>query len=813
VLGHLLKDFIPLAARQLPEITGGIWLNFKADREIRQVFIDSRKFNSGPAALFVAFIGKGQDGHRFIGELYAAGVRQFAVEKEIPTEGLEEANILLVKSAAAFLQDLAAWHRQRLEFPVIGITGSNGKTVVKEWLYQVLSEDHSIIKSPASYNSGIGVPLSVLPAGPWHDLGIFEAGISRPGEMEILRRIIRPDIGIFTNLLSAHDEGFASRIEKASEKAVLFRDCPQVVYCADDPLIASALQGKEGLTWSREGKGQVTIRTIDGGLEVSGEKGNFPVPTPSTDSASLENLSHVITVMLLLGYSPEVIQARTAGIRNLSMRLEMKEAVNGCKVIDDSYSNDLTSLKIALDFLRAQHAGRRVVVLSDLEQTGLPPERWMAEVHDLLEGSGINEVVAIGPVTGNNPKKIHHAATGFRSAEEFLATSAYRNWTDCGILVKGARSFRLEQIVFVLQRRIHGTVMEIDLVALGKNLNLFRSRLQTGTRLMVMVKAFAYGSGAAEVARFLEHNGVDYLGVAYADEGLALRNRGIRLPLMVMNPAPETHGVLVAASLEPAIYSLRLARELAERLRGERLNIHLKLDTGMHRLGFDEAEVGDLINLLRDHPQMIVRSVYSHLAASEDPAHDAFTALQADRYLRMYERIAEAIGYRPMRHLLNTAGILRHPDFHFDLVRLGIGLYGIGPDPELEQVVTLKSVISQVKTIPAGETVGYGRRGQIAAGAKIATIAIGYADGYGRAFGNGKGKVLINGKRAPVVGNVCMDMTMVDITGIDAKEGDEVVIYGKDLPPSEVASWIGTIPYELLTSTGERVRRVFHSAG
>ncbi|MFM7327518.1 MAG: bifunctional UDP-N-acetylmuramoyl-tripeptide:D-alanyl-D-alanine ligase/alanine racemase [Bacteroidota bacterium] len=798
---------------RLPEITRGKWLMFTIDRPVRQVFIDSRKYHAGQDALFVAFLGKGQDGHRFIPELYEAGIRQFVVEHPIDTGGLEEANVLLVPSSAVFLQDIAAWHRGNFSFPVIGITGSNGKTVVKEWLYQALAEDHSIIKSPASYNSGIGVPLSVLPAAPWHTLGIFEAGISTTGEMAILQRIIRPDIGIFTNLLSAHDEGFHSREEKAAEKALLFSDCKQVVYCADDAVISTALNGKTGLSWSRQDRGDVSIRLITGGLQVDHKGEQFDVPVGFTDQASLENLSHVITVMLLLGYRPEVIRRRVGAIKNLSMRLEMKEALNGCKVIDDSYSNDLSSLKIALDFLRAQHPGNKVVILSDLEQSGLPPESWMAEVRQLLQGSGISEVVAIGPVIGSRPESIHPSATGYRSTEEFLQTASLYGWADCGILVKGARSFRLEQVVNALQWRIHGTVMEIDLVALGKNLNLFRSRLVPGTKLMVMVKAFAYGSGAAEVARFLEHNGVDYLGVAYADEGVALRNRGIRLPLMVMNPAPESHNLLVSANLEPAVYSLKLARELAERLRGERLNIHLKLDTGMHRLGFEEQELDPLLRLLKENPQLIVRSVYSHLAASEDPAHDEFSALQSARFRGMVEKITESIGYRPMRHLLNTAGILRHPDYHFELVRLGIGLYGIAAEPGLEQVVTLKTVISQIKTIRQGETVGYGRRGVVPAGTRIATIAIGYADGYSRAFGNGKGKVLINGALAPVVGNVCMDMTMVDITGIDAREGDEAVVFGKDLPPAIVAGWIGTIPYELLTSTGERIRRVFHSAG
>lgn len=798
----------------LKTISGGTWLHFHQERKIRQIFIDSRKHFSADDSLFIAFSGKGHDGHHFLGELYERGVRQFIVEQNVDSDSYPEANILLVPSTLSCLQQLAARHRKTFQHPVIGITGSNGKTIIKEWLFQVLSPEHSIIKSPGSYNSQIGVPLSVLPAESWHTLGLFEAGISRAGEMTALEEILQPDIGLFTNLLSAHDEGFSSREQKAQEKALLFSRSKNVVYCADDELLSRTLKDLNGFTWSTRGNGNVKVRITSGIVHVDYGGSAFSVLTNFSDQASLENLCHVISLMLLMGYSAEVISERCSQLRRLPMRLEMKDAVNGCKIIDDSYSNDLSSLKIALDFLKAQHSGKKVIILSDLQQTGMSEENWFREVRQLLGGAELDGVIGIGPVLGSQYKLLHPLAEGFADVDSFLSSFSFINWQNYGILVKGARAFRLEQIVEKLQRHIHGTVMEIDLLALNRNLNVFRSQLTTGTKLMVMVKAFAYGSGSTEIARFLEHNGVHYLGVAYADEGVAIRNRGINVPVMVMNPAPESYGLLVTHGLEPAIFSIQQLRDLISRLRGERLGIHIKLDTGMHRLGFETSELSTLASLLSENPQLSIRSVYSHLAASEDPALDSFSREQAKRFEEGFTCIANAVGYQPMRHLLNTAGILRFPEFHFDMVRLGIGLYGVGPkDSELEQVVTLKTIISQIKTINEGETVGYGRRGQVKSGARIATIAIGYADGYSRAFGQGKGKVLIQGKLAPTVGNICMDMAMVDISGIEAKEGDEVIIYGKELPPSQVAEWIGTIPYELLTATGDRVRRIFHSAG
>lgn len=445
-------------------------------------------------------------------------------------------------------------------------------------------------------------------------------------------------------------------------------------------------------------------------------------------------------------------------------------------------------------------------------------QEWLLEVRHLLAGSPVDEFVGIGPVLGTvtDPVGPLKASSGYADVDAFLEATALQGWKDRVILVKGGRSFRFERIVEQLHRRIHGTVMEVDLVALARNLGVFRSELKPGTRLMVMVKAFAYGSGSGEVARFLQHHHVDYLGVAYTDEGVALRNQGVDLPVMIMNPAPESAGLLAAHNLEPAFYSKEVAETMLDRLRGSAVRIHLKIDTGMHRLGFEEKDLDWLCEFLDRNRHLTVASVYSHLAASESSAHDEFTDVQADRFRKACQRISSILGYQPLRHLLNTSGILRHHEHHYDMVRLGIGLYGVAPafgqHRSLEQVVTLKTIISQVKEIGPGETVGYGRHGKVAPGTRIGTVSIGYADGYSRAFSNGKGKMLVHGKLAPVVGNVCMDMTMIDLTGIDASEGDEVIIFGRDLPPAEVASWINTIPYELLTAAGERVRRIFHSA-
>ncbi|MBM3177317.1 MAG: bifunctional UDP-N-acetylmuramoyl-tripeptide:D-alanyl-D-alanine ligase/alanine racemase [Bacteroidetes bacterium] len=807
------KPPFQLNSSELPAITGGSWIQYHGEKPVTTLLTDSRKSFPEEGVVFIAFEGAGRDGHQFIQSLYERGVRQFVVSREINKEDLPLANIFYCVSPIDFLQKVASHHRKHFNIPVIGITGSNGKTIIKEWLFQVLEPEHSVVKSPASYNSQIGVPLSVWQMQPENTLGIFEAGVSKTGEMENLRKVIQPTIGLFTNLLSAHDEGFSSKKEKALEKAQLFKSVDRLICCSDDQLITEAIKGLPTFTWGSLGSPDLRIGFEQGQLSVKNQKVDFNITLASVDSASVQNLSHVVATMVVLGYEPEVIIKRVSQLRPLPMRLEMKEAINGCKLIDDSYSNDLSSLRIALDFLSAQHSGEKIIILSDLQQTGLDKKVWIDEAAKMIQKAGVSGFIGIGPELENAARRMHPKGIGFPDTESFLRKADLQQWINTGILVKGARSFRLEQVVERLARKIHGTVMEVDLLALNRNLGYYRSLLPKGTRMMVMVKAFAYGSGAAEIARFLEHSGVDYLGVAYADEGASLRNHGIGVPVMVMNPSPESIGLLLTYGLEPAVYSMKSLQVLIEKVRGESLNIHLKLDTGMHRLGFESGEIEDLLLLLKENPHLRVVSVYSHLAASEDAGHDEFTRLQFDRFDKMYERVSAVLGYLPLRHILNTAGIERHPSHAMEMVRLGIGLYGASGNPNLENVLTLKSVISQVKTLAPDETVGYGRHGRVAAGSVIGTVALGYADGYHRAFGKGVGKMLVRGTLVPTVGNICMDMTMIDLTGTDAEEGDEVIVFGKDIPPSRVASWIGTIPYEILTATGERVRRIFHSSG
>ena len=809
----LPKPLFQLNSNELPAITGGSWVQYIGEKPITTLLTDSRKSFPEEGVLFIAFEGAGRDGHQFIHSLYERGVRQFVVSKNIDVSDLPLANIFFCNNPIDFLQKVARHHRECFQIPVIGITGSNGKTIIKEWLFQVLEPDFSVVKSPASYNSQIGVPLSVWQIQPENTLGIFEAGVSKKGEMDNLRKVIQPTIGLFTNLLSAHDEGFASRREKALEKVKLFKSVERLIYCSDDKLIEEVVKGLPTFSWGTFGSPDLRIIFEKGLLRVKNENFEFNINVSSVDSASLQNLSHVVATMVVLGYEPEVISNRVSQLRPLPMRLEMKEAINGCKLIDDSYSNDLSSLRIALDFLSAQHSGEKVVILSDLQQTGLDKKAWIDETAKMIQKAGVSGFMGIGPELEKAAAVIHPKGIGFSDTETFLKKANLQSWVNAGILVKGARSFKLEQVVERLARKIHGTVMEVDLLALNRNLGYYRSLVPKGTRIMVMVKAFAYGSGAAEIARFLEHSGVDYLGVAYADEGASLRNHGIGLPVMVMNPSPESIGLLVTYGLEPAVYSMKSLRQLIGKARGESLNIHLKLDTGMHRLGFESEEIEELISLINGNPNLRVVSVYSHLAASEDSNHDEFTRIQFSRFDKMFEGISSALGYVPLRHILNTAGIERHSSHCMEMVRLGIGLYGASGNPNLENVLTLKSVISQLKTLTADETVGYGRHGRVATGSIIGTVALGYADGYHRAFGKGIGKMLVKGKLAPTVGNICMDMTMIDLTGIGAEEGDEVIVFGKDIPPSQVASWIGTIPYEILTATGERVRRIFHSSG
>lgn len=801
---------------ELASITSGNVLQLSKDRKVDVWVTDSRKPVIGEASIFFAIHGDRHDGHSYLADLYDKGIRQFVVEKGIPLPAFSDANIVVVPSSLTAIQQLATHHRNEFSIPVLGITGSNGKTTIKEWLFQVLSHDLRVIKNPGSYNSQLGVSLSVWGMNETHQVGLFEAGISKPGEMEKLRRILQPTLGMFTNLGTAHNEGFASMQEKAAEKARLFIGCEKTIYCRDHEIVHEALvrAGITTLSWGFHPDSDIRIERLDATrFRISYQDAAFELILPFADNALQENAFHVVAFLLSMGYNPATIQERLSQLRTVPMRLELKQGVHRSLLIDDSYNNDLAGLKIGLDFLRSQQKAKKFVILSDVLQSGLHPADLIKRIRELL-GTVNATFIGIGPTLSEH--RAHFEGGSFyASTDAFLESVDVTIFSDSVVLIKGARPFQFERIVRQLQRKAHGTIMEVDLTSMVDNLNYFKSKLRPGTKIMAMVKAFAYGSGSEEVANLLQFHRVDYLGVAFADEGVELRKNNITLPIMVMNPSEESFGLMLQHQLEPEVYSPRIFRALTDFLGGRPCAIHLKMDTGMHRLGFEEEDLDALEAGLRKHPNLLVASLFTHLSGADDKTHDDFSIHQANRFTAMADRLEQVLGYKPIRHVLNSPGILRLPQFQMDMVRLGIGLYGIDPTSEgtanLRSVVTLKTIVSQIKKIKAGDTVGYGRRGKIVKDSVTATIAIGYADGFSRKFSNGAGNVLINGKLAPVKGNVCMDMTMVDVTGIPVHEGDEVIIFGPGLPIQQVAQWIETIPYEILTSTSERVKRVFYA--
>lgn len=805
---------------QIEAITGGKRISSGFEDEIFTTLVtDSRKAGDGKGAVFFAIRGERHDGHQYLRDLFNKGFRYFIVE--VFSEPLfpewRSCGIVLVNSSVKALQDIAGWHRRNFPIPVIGITGSNGKTIIKEWLFQLLCKKENIVKNPGSYNSQIGVPLSVWQISPRHTLGIFEAGISRKAEMENLCRVMAPTIGLFTTIGPAHDEGFSSRREKIREKLKLFDSAEILLYCRDHDLLDEEIRNSayKTFSWSLSGRDADILITREGNTwSVIMRKERFSLSLPFTDKASVENCFHCVALMLHLGYTPWEIQEGIDTLRSVPMRLELKEGINQCFIIDDTYNNDLGGLEISLQFLAHQHQRKKkTVILSDVLESGLSDEDLTEKIASLVSKSGAERLIGIGPVLQSGAGRFGANSLFYPTTAEFIKNFSPDLFSGEVILVKGARPFSFEDIVRLLQRKVHGTRIEIDLGALVHNLNLIRARLKKDTRIMVMVKAFAYGSGSNEIANLLQYHRVDYLGVAYADEGVELRKNNITLPVMVMNPTAESFEQLLQYKLEPEIYSFKILNSFLSFIGSRPAQIHLKIDTGMHRLGFEEDETDTLAAVLKQYPEVRIASVFSHLAGADDPAHDAFSRQQVALFLTCANRIAAAIGYRPMFHILNSPGILRLPEYQFDMVRLGIGLYGIDPTGKSEEpvkpVASLKTIISQIKRIRKGDTIGYGRYGVAADDMTIATIAIGYADGFSRAFSRGRGRVLINGKLAPVIGNVCMDMTMVDISGIEANEGDEVLVFGKDLPIQDVARSIDTIPYEILTNTSERVKRVF----
>ena len=798
------------------------------DQPINWLLTDSRSLSFSAESLFFAIHTARNNGHNYIQELYQQNLRYFVVSEMHPEYSkLTGAVFLKVTDTLQALQHLAAEHRASFKIPVIGITGSNGKTVVKEWLYQLLHADYRIVRSPRSYNSQIGVPLSVWGLNENTQLGIFEAGISEMNEMEQLQKIIQPTIGIFTNLGEAHQENFSGLKQKCEEKLKLFIQADTLIYCSDNKLveICIAQSGFKGklFSWGKSEKADLQIMKVAKAadstiLSIKYKGSETSVTVPFTDDASVENGLQCVAVMLHLGLNIKEIAKRIIHLEAVAMRLEVKEGVRNCLIINDSYNSDINSLGIALDFLNQQATAKnlsKTLILSDILQSGQSPDELYKTVAGLVKNKNIQRVIGIGTEISKHEALFQSLdKTFFEHTEDFLKSSLVRELRNEIILLKGSRKYHFEDISGKLELITHETTLEVNLNALVDNLNYFRSKLRPETKMMCMVKAFAYGSGAVEVARTLQHNRCDYLAVAVADEGAELRHEGIRIPIIVMNPEKGSFGMIFDNKLEPEIYSFRLLDSFvvaAEKLGLTDYPIHIKIDSGMHRLGFEPQDMEQLLEKLKNQSQVKVRSVFSHLSGSDEAKFDSFTEKQVSVFTACADQLSAVFTHHIMRHILNSAGIERFPEYQFDMVRLGIGHYGISSVPEvnLKQVCALKTVILQIKKVKGGETVGYGRKGIINTDKFIAIIPIGYADGFDRKLGNGVGEVLINGKRAKVIGNVCMDLVIIDVTGIEAKEGDVVEIFGDHITVSEVADWLKTIPYEVLTSVSRRVKRVY----
>jgi len=898
---------------EIAKVVGGkVFPENSGDAEVNDLLIDSRRLIRPEGTMFIAIVTPRNDGHSYIQELYNSGLRIFLVSRDPgiiiqdagygmqansaqhftqAASGEAEPNrsggvkmqaetpvTITVPDTLAALQALAAFHRKQFSIPVIGITGSNGKTIVKEWLYQLLSPDYNIIRSPKSYNSQIGVPLSVWKMEKDQQLAIFEAGISMPGEMEKLEKIISPDYGIITNIGHAHDEHFASGIQKTDEKLRLFKHSKVVVYCSDYEIIDNCVKLCDPnrtftpFSWSRKKEADLVVKDVirDAGsgnrcvIRMVYKEEEFSITIPFTDEASVENSIHCFAMMLVIGEKEakhftqvasggaqrhrsdgvkmRAIQDRFTTLAPIAMRLELKDAINHCSIINDSYNSDINSLGIALDFLAQQNQHtKKTVILSDILQSGRDKNDLYNEIAALLESKGITRLIGIGRDMNKYGEKFRMQKNLYYTTDDFLMHYPVSSFQDESILLKGARLFEFERISNVLQQKAHETVLEINLDAMVHNLNHYRSLLKPGVKVMAMVKAFSYGSGSFEIANLLQYHRADYLAVAYADEGVELRKAGIRLPIMVMSPEEQSLDTLLKYNLEPEIYNMRILRQLEEAVKRnqvsnqEAVRVHIKLDTGMHRLGFQENELGELIekvgriqdagNKMQDknHPEtriphpgsaFSVVSIFSHLAASEDANEDDFTRSQIKAFDSMSSRIIKALGYPVLRHILNSAGISRFPEAQFDMVRLGIGLYGVGANAEeqlkMRNVSTLRTIVIQLKNIRKGESIGYNRRGRAEKDLQIAVIPIGYADGLDRRLGNGAGKVYLEGKSAPIIGNVCMDLTMIDVSGMQVNEGDEVVIFNDAHPVAEMAKAAGTIAYEVMTGISRRVKRIYY---
>lgn len=803
-----------------------------AEARISFVLTDSRSLCFPEETLFFALRSNRNDGHQYISELYRRGVRCFVVE-EVPTQATKQfgdANFLVVSSTLQALQCLAQRHRETFNIPVVGITGSNGKTMVKEWLYQLLSPQMVITRSPRSYNSQIGVPLSVWLLNSHSQLGVFEAGISQKGEMQALHNIIRPTIAVLTNIGSAHEENFSSAEEKCREKLRLFKGAQVMVYNADDEMVTRLLNETEHkgerLAWSvKNHDAAMRITKIDKQpthttihyIYKGGEPNCFSLPF--IDDASVCNSIICATVGLHLGLDASTLNLRMSKLEPVAMRLEVKEGLNGCTLINDSYNSDINSLNIALDFMnrRPDHNGqKRTLVLSDILQSGLPDKELYQEVSNLAEQRGVQKFIGIGPkICANKACIALPERYFFNSVADFIRSDVFKTLHNEVVLLKGARSFGFDQLTEQMVKKVHETTLEVNLNAMVNNLNYYRSLMHPNTKLVCMIKADGYGAGAVEIAKTLQDHRADYLAVAVADEGATLRRNGITSNIMVMNPEMTAFKTIFDYDLEPEVYSFRLLEALIKAAEKEGITgfpVHIKLDTGMHRLGFDpDKDMPHLIERLHNQNALIPKSVFSHFAGADADEFDAFSQSQFERFDAGSKMLQAAFEHHILRHIDNSAGIEHFPQRQLDMCRLGLGLYGINPrnNAIINNVSTLRTTILQMREVKAGDTVGYSRRGTIEHNSVIAAIPIGYADGLNRKLGNRNGYCLVNNQPAQYVGNICMDVAMIDVTGIDCHEGDSVEIFGDNLPVTELSNVLQTIPYEVLTGISNRVNRVY----
>ncbi|MCU4177150.1 bifunctional UDP-N-acetylmuramoyl-tripeptide:D-alanyl-D-alanine ligase/alanine racemase [Carboxylicivirga sp. N1Y90] len=814
---------IRMTVEQLTSFAEGLLVG-NASLHVERLLFDSRKIVECESTLFLAIRTSAHDGHFHIDDLYKRGIRCFMVEQgaHLDVADYDGACFIIVEDTLLALQRIAAAVRKTFAFPLIGITGSNGKTIVKEWVAQLFSGGKKVGRSPRSFNSQLGVPLSLLMLDEGCDLAIIEAGISLPGEMQKLQKCIKPEIGVITNIGQAHQENFTSLQQKLNEKLILFADSKVILYNSDQVDLSASINElyplKEKLT---VGKNQgASLRLLDQSfndkgveLSVEWEEKSHLVNLPFADQISIDNALLSMLVALYVGISMDELMVKVNQLEPVAMRLEQKEAVNNCLLIDDAYNSDITSLDIALDFLNqlgTKQGLSKTLILSDIFQSGLSEQVLYKKVFQLAFEKGVERIIGIGPEL----YKAMHGRGAFKSTEEFLRQMNTNDFQNEAILLKGSRQFSFERISTLIEKKRHKTVLEINLNALIENVQFFKSKLKPKVKMLAMVKAFSYGSGSFEIANLLQHQKVDYLGVAFADEGIELREAGITLPIIVMNPEVSSFASMLQYDLEPEIYSFNILEAYAnvvERQGQNGVPIHLKLDTGMNRLGFLPDEMEELVKRLKANATLKIASAFSHLAGSDEAVHDDFTKQQISTFKDVCALLEKQLAYPFLKHILNSAGIERFPEAQFDMVRLGIGMYGVSAEGNnLQQVGTLKSYVSQIKRVKADETIGYSRKGVLIDDSTIAIIPVGYADGLNRRLSNGIGQVIINNQVAPIIGNICMDMCMVDISAITAQEGDEVEIFGKLYTINDMAQALDTIPYEVLTSISRRVKRVYY---